>query len=304
MINKKGYSIQAKEAIITTLLYGDIFSFPLTKDELWNFLLTENKITQGVFEKSLTLLSKDIVSHNGYYCLPGREEIIAKREKNLPEVSKKMQRARQIAGKLAVIPTITFIGISGGLAVGNVTHDDDIDFFIIVKKNTLFVSRFLILLFLEFLGVRRSRNQKNTANTICVNLLIDETSLLWQKDQHDAYTAREIAQVRPLFARGNMYQRFLKANSWIHEYVPNVRFPDSYIVKEQENILTKVFEKLFFHTLSEYFFRVLQMSFIKRHQTKETATKHVLAFHPNDYRTKALKQLRLKARQFGLLTKV
>lgn len=297
---------QAEQAILTTLLYSDIFTFPVTKDELWKLLLTEKEIRTRAFNKGLSSLtkSKKIIFQDGYYCLAGREFLIAKRKKYLSEVKKKMNSARLIANKLAVISTISFIGVSGGLAVGNVTETDDIDFFIIVKKNTLFVSRFLILLLLEGFGVRRTRNQKDTANAICVNFLIDETSLAWEKDNRDLYTAREIAQMRPLFVRDDMYHTFLKENMWIRQFVPNISFEESYVMKKQETLLTKVLERIFIHDQVESFFRVLQMSFMKRHQTREIMTKHILAFHPNDYRTKTLEQLKLKMQQIGLLTKV
>jgi hypothetical protein len=49
--------------------------------------------------------------------------------------------------------------------------------------------------------------------------------------------------------------------------------------------------------------RFLQMRWMHQHQTNETISKHVLAFHPVDYRTKTLKHLRLKMHQLGLLTK-
>ncbi len=321
-----------QQAILTTLLYSDIFSFPLTQDELWKFLITEKKLSRQEFERGLHLLRKFIVFMDGYYCLSGKEKSITQRMENLTEVEKKMRRAHVVAKKLFAIPSILFIGVSGGLAVGNVTQQDDIDFIIIVRKNTLFVSRLLILGILESLGVRRSRNQKNTADTICVNLLLDETSLAWFEKNKDIYTAREIAQIFPLFERDDIYQKFLSANAWISSFLPNVTYSrtnfkiESHLGNppfdgasrilsrfwtyssghrhQNDGLLAKFTELLFINSFLESFLRFLQMSLIKRHQTKEIATKHVLAFHPNDYRVKTLEQLRLKMRQLGLLTKL
>ena len=36
--------------IIKTLLYSDIFDFPLTKDELWFYLITSQKVSKKEFE--------------------------------------------------------------------------------------------------------------------------------------------------------------------------------------------------------------------------------------------------------------
>src|SRR5579862_5317869 len=130
----------SEQAILTTILYSAIFSFPLTKGELWKFLITKKKISREEFGEGLRLLKKFIVYQKGYYCLPGIEKIIAKRIQNKSEVEKKMKRTRFIAEKLSRIPSILFIGVSGGLAAGNAGKDDDIDLVIIVKKKTLFMS--------------------------------------------------------------------------------------------------------------------------------------------------------------------
>ena len=296
----------SEQAILTTIIYSDIFSFPLTKDELWKFLISEKKIAREEFEKSLSLLQKIITYKNGYYCLFGREDIIRKRQQNTSEVKKKMKRARFAAKKLSRIPTIVFIGISGGLAVENVTKDDDIDLVIIVKTNTLFMSRLLVLSLLQYLGIRRTRTLKKTADTICTNLFFDDSALSWFGNHKDIYTAREIAQIVPLFEREEMYQKFIKANIWIEKYLPNIRISEfSHPGKRVEGAHLGL--KRFWTSQNdgfEYLARKLQMRIMKTHKTKEIVTKHVLAFHPNDYRVKALRQLRLKMRQFGLLTNI
>lgn len=285
-----------EEAILTTILYSDIFSFPPTRDELWKFLISNKKITQKKFASGLKNLDTYITAKDGYFCLKNREEIIAKRKRYLPEVSKKIERAQDISAKLSRIPSILFIGVSGGLAVGNVTAEDDIDLIIIVKKNTLFMTRLLILTVLESLGVRRYRKQKHAADTICANLLFDETALNWFSQHKDIYTAREIAQIRPLFERENTYRKFLSANSWMRDFLPNIT-----IAKLKSHPSGRS-DKIFFNSFFESISRTLQMRWMKRHQTTETVTKHVLAFHPNDYRVKSVRKLRLKMRELGLLT--
>lgn len=308
--NRRGLRLTpVQRAILTTILYSDIFSFPLTKDELWRFLISDKKILHREFDSSLGNVHS-LTSKDEYFCLKGKEQIITQRKKNLSEVSKKVEIAYHVAKKLSIIPSILFIGISGGLAAGNAKTSDDIDFVIITKKNTLFTTRLLILIMLELLGVRRARTQKKTANTICLNLLFDETMIGWFKNSQDVYTAREIAQILPLFGRESMYHRFMKENDWITDFLPNA-YSLSSLQKQgsgdsrfhRNDNEGGLFKSLFLNPFIENALRFLQMSFIKRHQTKEIVTKSMLAFHPNDYRTFVLKGLRLKMRQFGLLTK-
>ncbi|HSX09444.1 MAG TPA: hypothetical protein VLF93_04790 [Candidatus Saccharimonadales bacterium] len=299
--NKDVTTNPAKRAILRTILYSDIFSFPLTRDELWKFLMSEKEISHNEFLRNLNLLPQ-IISKDGYYCLKNRTQIISQRKKNLSEVTKKMERARDISAKLSVIPSVLFIGISGGLAVGDAREHDDIDFVVITKKNTLFTTRLLLLLLLQLLGVRRARTQKKAKDKICLNLLFDETSLSWFEIGHDSYLAREIAQILPLFEREDTYHKFLLANKWILKFLPNALQSSQELYISQKARET-VIEDIIFTRFVESLLRSLQTKWMKRHQTREVVKKNLLAFHPNDYRAITLRRLRLKLRQFGLLTK-
>jgi hypothetical protein len=291
-----------EQAVLTTILYGDVFNFPLNRDEIWKYLISDTHITREQFAIALKSLTKKqlLTTQDSYYCLRGREEIIIKRKSNRHEVDSKMVLAQKAAMLLTSIPTISFIGLSGGLAVKNVTSADDIDLFIIAKKGTVFQSRLWILLLLELMGVRRSRTNRKTANKVCVNLLIDETALQWAEEKQDVYVAHEIAQVVPFFNKNNIYKSFLDANQWVNNYLPNA------LDKKQQPLLkqpSSTFIAFVPFIPFEVLFRYLQLRLIKRHQTRETVTKSHLAFHPKDYRADSLRQLKLKMRQLGLLTK-
>ena len=289
----------AEKAIFTTLLYSDIFSFPLTEEELWIWLISDTKVSQKDFKKGLRSMAGQFTLQNGYYCLSGREATITHRKKQLSTVAKKIALARHVAKKLAHIPSILFIGISGGVAVGNAKEDDDVDFFIITQKETLFVTRLMILIILALMGLRRSRMQKKATDRICVNLLLDETALSWPREKRDVYTAREIAQLYPLYEQGDSYNRFLLSNQWIMRFVPNCRTNPRQAIVHEKDTKTVSFLKMF-----ERFCRFIQISYMKNHRTTEIVTNHFLAFHPNDYRIKILAKLRQKKDTCDLLTKV
>jgi hypothetical protein len=290
-------------AILTTLLYSDIFSFPLTKTEIWRYLISDKKIQRKDFEESLRQLSSYIVKKGDYYALKGKEEYIEKRIRNQSEVEKKVIIAEKIAALLRFIPTVQFIGISGGLAARNVTAEDDIDFFIIAKSNTVYITRFWVLLLLQLKGLRRGRRQKHAANKICVNLLIDEQSLSWAEDRRDIYTAREIAQIYPLFERSGTFKKFWEHNAWVTMMLPNADSQKSeprLSIRQNAPLLTAALAIF----PVELVMRYVQKWVMARHRTTEIVTNHRLAFHPKDYRAETLRQLKLKMRVLGLLTNI
>lgn len=287
----------SEKAVLKTIIYSDIFGFPLSKEELWQFLISSKKVERQNFENALTTLRTKISSKNGLYCLLGNENNITTRLKNAAEVPKKMRLAKYAAYILSHIPTILFIGLSGGAAMGDVDAEDDIDVFIITKRGKLFSTRFLILILLELLGLRRSRTDYHPANKICVNLLIDETNLSWPEKKHDLYVAREIVQMKPMFDRNGTYKKFMVSNQWVKDFFPNVHLYPVVMVKTSHYFINRLVTWLFTCWPIEYFMRYFQTVSIKRNQTREVISHQFLAFHPRDYREKILRMYEKKLKQ-------
>lgn len=269
----------SKNAILQTLCYSDIFEYPLAKDQVWEQLTTEQSITKPILEKTLDELvkTKKIHKRDGYYFLPGKEEIVALRKKRALASIQKLRKAKRIARLLGKLPTIQLLGISGGLAMENADADDDIDFFIITAPKTLWLTRLLVLLVLQSLGVRRKRNAKKVANTICANMFLDSTSLAFSKQQQTLYQGHEIMHMIPLIDRQDTYKNFLGENQWIQHYLPNAREKEVFKQYKQHTMLIKFFA--FFERIA----RQLQIHSIKKNQTLEMVTDHQLWFHPMDY---------------------
>ncbi len=295
------------QAILKTLVYSDLFDFPLTKEEIWNYLIVGKKVNKSDFEKALTNLEKiNITQKSGYYSLAGRELTILKRRKNLKEITRKMEIAVKTANYLKHIPTILFIGLSGGLAIGDATGKDDIDFFIITKSGKIYQTRFWTLVFLELLGKRRKKFDKDTKDKICVNYLIDETKLQFPPEFHDLYIAHEIAQLKPLYDRNNTYSKFINKNMWIKNFLVNFEEENKEIYDRTPERITllKIIGSILTILPLESLLRIIQISYMGRAMVVENVTKHLLAFHPNDYRVHTLKKMNLKLQELGLLTKI
>lgn len=291
-------------AILKTLAYSDIFDFPLTKEEIWKFLISDKSIQRRLFEDSLKdLVGKQVSSKYGYFFLMGREKIAEKRKTNLQEVEKKLQIARRAVSYLSHIPSVLFIGLSGGLAMNDADSSDDVDLFIITKKNKLFQTRFWILMILQTVGLRRTKKDKNPKDKICVNFLIDETKLSFPVEKRDIYIAHEIAQIKPLFEREEIYKKFLKTNTWIKKFLPNIVTQNLGKEIKRESKFNKITSSIISTLPLETVLRTLQLAYMRNPKNKEMITNSSLVFHPNDYRVQILKQMKLKFHELGLLTK-
>lgn len=295
-----------QRALLRTLLYSDIFDFPLSEEELWLELISEKKIDKDTFEKTINSLSKFITYKNGFFCLAGKEKIINKRKEGKIIAQKKIKIATSVAKSLSYIPTILFIGVTGRLSHFIADCDDDIDIIVITKKKTIWATRLFLLAVLELMNVRRVRNDTDPGDKICPNLILEESALSWPAEKRDIYTAHEIVHILPVFVRNNTYRKFLDENEWVKKFYPN---------REGNYTQCLSFEKIKSYTilntisliltfpLFEFLFEKLQRLYMKK-RTNEVISSNFLAFHPHDYRQEILMNFASKVKQYGLLTNI
>ncbi len=117
---------------------------------------------------------------------------------------------------------------------------------------------------------------------VCLNLFFDEKNLSVPDFKKTEYVAHEILQMKPLIGRENVYNRFLRANSWAYEIFPNARdiievSPNRQTILVNSNPLMEIFES---------FVKKWQLIFINRHRTSEIITDTQLWFHPDDFEKK------------------
>ncbi len=288
-------------AILTTLLYSDIFDFPLTKRELWLYLCGHSLLSKPDFERALPTLPSFIRQQDGYFFLCNRGDLVALRKQREKESSFKLRLASQIARFIFSIPTILLIGVSGSVAMKNSRKDDDIDFFIIVRKNTLWLTRLLVVFLLMVTGKLRRRDESGRANTFCINMFMDEQSLSLSSTRRNLYTAHEVVRMVPLYERDHIYKRFLIANKWVGRYLPNsldtkiLRYKDTKREgKKSLNILISQYLNLL-----EPLAKAVQLWYMRGHRTTEEISDTLLAFHPHDFRPRVLHALEKRLERYS-----
>lgn len=273
--------------VLNTLIYESIFNFPLKRFEIWKFLISNKKISKKTFAQLLK--DKNIFYDQGssLYCLANRKNSISRRIEAEKISVNKLNLARRIALDLARIPTIELIGISGSLALGSSSEEDDIDLFVICKRDTIWTTRLIAVILLKL--KRAYRTEKNFKDKVCLNMIIDNYS--FPKNRWNLYSAFEIAKLSPVFSKDNAYSRFLKSNAWAGKFLPNMLYE---IDKFEEKRLTnpgfinrtfKFLEMIKFEKLA----KTCQLIYMKR-KTNEEVSDHLLAFHPRDFRKEIMTQ--------------
>lgn len=274
--NRKDYSTSPDmlllgEKEILSLIYHDIFDYPLTPLELI-------KWTAGESFKLKNIKDVKIGTQNGFLFINGKEGATLKRIMRKRVSERKIAQARKAAKILSILPTIRMIGISGSLAMNNASEESDIDFLIITKKDTLWTTRLLSVALLKIFGVpRRKYGEKNEKDKLCLNMWLDENDLVWDKKDRNAFTAHEISQIIPLVNKNEIYENFLSKNNWINNYWPNatgVKMGGKKDKISRRRLIESIFEPLA---------RRMQYWYMKEKITREVVTPTRAIFHPVDW---------------------
>src|SRR3989304_10250837 len=206
------------QSILATLTYHDIFDYPLTQQEIHNYLIKIRANPIAVRrELNKLFLTGKVSSKNGYIFLRGRSKIVKLRKLREKYSLLKIKRAQFFARILKVVPSLKLVAISGALAMENSHKNDDIDLVLITSKNTLWTTRFVANILL--VPFKRDVKGQKVADRACLNVLIDESDL--KISPQNLYLAHEICQMKPIWDRDKTYRRFIDANKWIYKFLPN-----------------------------------------------------------------------------------
>jgi hypothetical protein len=289
---------------LKTLLYSDIFDYPLTLHEIEKWF--NNIFPPASLRIHLQNLKskRAILDEKGFYCVKGRKNIVCDRIKRKRYSKHKIIIARKISSVLKLIPTIMLIGISGTLAMENAKKDDDIDVIIITKKGTIWTTRFLVTCVVELLGLRRRPHDKNSNNKICLNMYLDENHMKMKKSEQDPFIAHEILQMKPLWGKRKIYQKFILVNNWTKKYLPNA-FVQT--IQPSNHLTTKAKQNSFVYGYMakllngfEFLLKHFQLKYMQKRRSNEKISDGIIRFHPNNVKNTVLLKYQNRLRSYGL----
>ena len=281
--------VSIRDAVIAGVSYADIFEYPLTPGELVLWLpFFANPKTLHLTEQGDAIKSVQI-GNVTYYGLRRVKQLVTIRRKREGGSKKKMLMAHTVAHWFRIVPTIRLVGVTGGLAMGNAKKEDDIDLLFVTKNGTLWISRLLVTLITELLGIRRRPGDTNVRDKACLNMFVAEDGLIVPKHERDMFSAHEVLQMVPLWERGGAYQQFLRANQWVKEFLPNAW--EKKMKNEKLKMKNETQRKYFTFYILHFTLRLLeplakatQLWYMRKRRTNEVISGSVIRFHPTDAR--------------------
>jgi len=295
-----------RERCLATLVYFDLFDYPLTLKELRQYFLGEQPSLETI-QEFLDQHQNLIHSQHGYYFLKGREHILLTREEREKVSQKYWKKVRFFLPFIQFVPFVSMVGVCNTLAFDNASKESDIDLFIVAKKGRLFFVRFLTVMLFTFLGVRRHGNK--IAGRFCLSFYADETALdlqLIQNDEDDIYLPYWVLTMRPIYGQ-KIYKNFVDANSWISKYFARtLQLDHDFGNYNFLHFLRRLKEILWRGKIGDKIEEILKKIQIKRHkqhlsrlpsEASIVVNDHMLKFHNIDRRKDIAKRFEQKLKE-------
>ena len=290
-----------KSSVLRSLIYYDIFNYPLTANELIKFSSVKLHDIQSINNALDDLTQHLLIFKFGeYYSLKNDPSQIERRKNGNSAATDILPKALKRSKFIYKFPFVRSVNISGSLSKNYFDESTDFDFFIIAEKNRIWLCRLLLTLYKKIFLF-------NSRKYFCINYYIDTSDLLIP--DKNLFSAVEIITLKNQTGEV-VYKNFMERNTWVHEYFPNY-YPDYQFMEERKiPLIKKIPERLFSGKVGNYFddvaFRITTGFLKKKYEhlnkeefnvnlrTKKNASKH----HPQGFQFKVLNAFEEKCRDF------
>jgi hypothetical protein len=176
--------------IIEVLAYFDLFSYPLTAQEINGFLPAVFSEEQTAEAIEVLIADKRIFNIGAFYALRNDFALAACRIEANYHAGHALKVAFRTSRLLFHFPFVRAVCISGSLSKNCSGEKSDIDYFIITRAERLWIARTFMHLFkkITFLAGKQ--------HWYCMNYYVDEQAL--QIREKNVYTAMEIVTLVPM----------------------------------------------------------------------------------------------------------
>jgi hypothetical protein len=251
---------KAELAILKTLVYFDIFDYPLSEKDIKNFI--GSYVDEETFASALLQLLSDkiIFRLDEFYSLQNNRQRAEERIQGNLRAQPLLSKAARIGTFLYKFPYVRAVAVSGSLSKNYADKKADIDFFIVTKANRLWIARTILHLFkkLTFLVGKE--------NFFCMNYFVDEEALTIP--EKNIYTAVEIVTLLPLAGTFTL-NKFLDKNNWTTKWLPCYEYKRNLKTAEGGSAFKRSTEWFFDSRAGEKLDRFLYKWTTRRWQKKE-----------------------------------
>ncbi|HEX8040482.1 MAG TPA: hypothetical protein VF490_15090 [Chryseosolibacter sp.] len=299
----KGHDTALALQVVKSLAYFDIFNYPLTSQEVFNYLPANGTAQEDVARCLDELAEKKLVFRFGdFYSLRDDEQNVRRRIRGNRQAERGLKVARKQASLIARFPYVTAVMASGSLSKGYMDEKSDLDFFIVTEPNGLWIARTLMVLYKRIFLF-------NSHKTFCVNYFVDTKHL--EIEEKNLFTAIELVTLIPLYNRA-CYEDLLASNAWLRDYLPNYRERQDNEAATARQHFTRKFLEFFLHPvaprLDRFCMRITLRRWKRLYEKKYSKKDFAIAFktlphvsknHPRNFQKSILEIYEVRLEEYS-----
>ena len=272
--------------VLATLSYFSVFDYPVTIEELNNYLSDEVQPSDISCLINANLIQQ---SENKYYNLKDYPIDLKDRIKGNKRAEQLKERAIKRANFIGSFPFVRSVCLSGSMSKGYMGQDADLDFFIITEPNRLWIARTLLILYKKIFLL-------NSRKYFCVNYFLDTKNL--EIEEKNRFTATEVVTLINVYGKAE-FELFSASNSWAYAIFPNAKtkyFNGDKRTELPKKIIEWLLNGQMGNKLDSFFMRISLKRWQKKYgqmidedfeiafKTRTYVSKH----HPNNFQRKVL----------------
>lgn len=290
-------------AIFRTLCWFSVFEMPLTRFEIWKWLLVPSR-AYDLLEVDQTLSTSTWLSHRlcetqGMYTLNTApiSVYLQERHRRFLDASRKFYKLRRACAFFRTLPGVEAVAAANTLSWWHTTQQSDIDLYIITKPNRIWSSRFFLVLPFLIMGHRpHHAHDTPIRDPFCFSFFSTTNALqleTYKWNARDYYLAYWVKSLVPMFDRSNILTHVSTLNKWTDGMLPNARPRIEHPVHRSFRlpklpIQWSMFEPVFRSLQRNRFPRILRE--LANKDTRVVITDETLKFHENDRREQFLQR--------------
>ncbi|MFN0036825.1 MAG: nucleotidyltransferase domain-containing protein, partial [Saprospiraceae bacterium] len=201
-----------RSAVLRALAYFEVFSYPLTWEEVFAFCCEPSAAPEDVFDALQTLVEQGRAFRFGSFFQTKKDmSWVEHRLDCNRRADRFLPRARRMARFIGRFPFVRGVFVSGSLSKHCMRPDSDVDFFVVTEPGRLWLARTLLVLFKKVFLL-------NSHKYFCVNYFVDTEHL--EIEEKNLFTATESVTLLPMWGR-EFYADFCRSNAWAWECFPH-----------------------------------------------------------------------------------
>jgi hypothetical protein len=204
-----------EDAVLQALAYFEVFSYPLTQEEVFDYCGEASATRTEVGETLQRLVAQGrIFQFESFFQMKEDASWAAQRLHCNRMADDFLPKAREMARFIGQFPFVRGVFVSGSLSKHCMRPESDVDFFIVTVPGRLWLARTLLVVFKKIFLL-------NSHKYFCVNYFVDTANL--EIEEKNLFTATESVTLLPMWGR-EFYEAFCQENAWAWQSYPHFTF--------------------------------------------------------------------------------